>query len=64
MLIAAPVEIYYQFQMNRPNDVVKIDYMTRDLMNVALEVRLYDPGSARPQDTQLASKVEVRNLQR
>jgi len=61
---AAPVEIYYQFQMNRPNDVVKIDYMTRDLMNVALEVRLYDPGSARPQDTQLASKVEVRNLQR
>ncbi len=61
---AAPVEVYYQFQMNRPNDVVKIDYMTRDLMNVALEVRLYDPGSARPQDTQLASKVEVRNLQR
>ena len=64
VVLAAPVEIYYQFQMNRPNDVVKIDYMTRDLMNVALEVRLYDPGSARPQDTQLASKVEVRNLQR
>ena len=61
---AVPIEIYYQFQMNRPNDVVKIDYMTRDLMNIALEVRLYDPGSARPQDTQLASKVEVRNLQR
>ena len=61
---ADPVEVSYSFQMNRPSDVVKIDYMTRSIMNVNMELRLYDPRSARPQNTSLTSKIAVRNLQR
>lgn len=61
---ADPVEVSYSFQMNRPNDVVKIDYLTRSIMNVNMELRLYDPRSARPQTTSLTSKIAVRNLQR
>jgi prepilin-type N-terminal cleavage/methylation domain-containing protein len=61
---ADPVEVSYSFQMNRPTDVVKIDYLTRSIMNVNMEMRLYDPRSARPQTTQLVDKVTVRNLPR
>ena len=61
---ADEVEVSYSFQMNRPTDVVKIDYLTRSIMNVSMELRLYDPRSARPQTTQLASKIAVRNIQR
>ena len=57
------VEVSYSFTMVRPNDVVKVDYMTRDLMNVALEVRLFDVHSGQPQIISLSEKVKVRNLQ-
>jgi hypothetical protein len=63
-LPADPVEVYYSFQMNRPNDVVKIDYLTRELMNVTMEARLFDPASGAAQTTALAQKVKVRNLPR
>ena len=58
------VEVYYSFQMNRPNDVVKVDYLTRELMNVTLEARLYDSSSSTPQVTTVTNRVKVRNLQR
>ena len=57
------VEVNYSFTMIRPNDVVKVDYMTRDLMNVAVEVRLYDAHSGKPQIISLSDKIKVRNLQ-
>jgi hypothetical protein len=59
---AAPVEVYYNFQMNRSNDIVKADYLTRELMNLSIELRLYDTRSGRPQSTTLTTKVKVRNL--
>lgn len=59
-----PVEVSYSFQMNRPNDVVKADYLTRELMNVGMEVRLYDKATGRPQIISLTNKMKVRNLQR
>lgn len=59
-----PIEVTFEFQMNRPNDVVKVDYMTRELMNIAIEARLYDARTNAPQSTALTSKVKVRNLQR
>ncbi len=62
-LPAAPVEITYSFQMNRPNDVVKVDYLTRELMSFSLEARLYDPATSTPQSTSLTQKIKVRNLQ-
>ncbi len=62
-LPADNVEVFYSFTLLRPNDVVKVDYMTRDLMNVSLEVRLYDIRSGRPQIVSLSDKIKVRNLQ-
>ena len=59
-----PVEVTYRFQMNRPNDVVKADYLTRDLMNISMNVRYYDPRSSRPQEMNLTGQVKTRNLQR
>lgn len=58
-----PVEVYYKFQVNRPNDVVKVDYLTRELINVTVESRLYDPSSSRPMSAILTEKLKVRNLQ-
>ncbi len=59
---SAPVEVYYNFQMNRTNDIVKADYLTRELMNLTIEMRLYDTRSGRPQSTTLTTKIKVRNL--
>ncbi len=59
-----PIEITYRFQMNRTNDVVKADYLTRELMNVSMNIRYYDPRSSRPQEMNLTGQVKVRNLQR
>ncbi|HZT43010.1 MAG TPA: type II secretion system protein [Chthonomonadaceae bacterium] len=63
-VLADPVEVYYNFQMNRQNDVVKMDYLTRELMNIKLEIHFYDPASSRPQITVLTTKVQVGNFQR
>lgn len=60
---AAPIDITYSFQMNRPNDVVKVDYLTRELMSFSLEARLYDSATSTPQSTSLTQKIKVRNLQ-
>lgn len=59
-----PVQITYQFQLNGPSDVVKLNYRTRSLLDVVLNARLFDPSSATPQDTSLVAKVRVRNIQR
>jgi len=63
-LNADPVEVYYNFQMNNIRDVVKGDYLTREQMSIKIDMRLYDPRSARPQSTRLVTKVNVRNLPR
>lgn len=62
--LADPIEVYYSFQLNRPNDVVKLDYLTRDRLTVSVEARLYDPATDAPQTTPLTAQVSVRNLQR
>lgn len=61
---ADPVEVEYQFQFNRPNDVLKSDYTTRELIAVTLQSRLFDPPSATAQTTDLTQTVKVNNLQR
>ena len=63
-VLADPVQVSFNFQMNKPNDVIKIDYLTRELISVALETRLYDQARGRPQSVNLTEKVQVRNLQR
>jgi prepilin-type N-terminal cleavage/methylation domain-containing protein len=61
---SVPVEIYYEFQMNRPNDVIKIDYLTRELLTISLEARLYDQATGAPQIAALTEVLKVRNLQK
>lgn len=61
---ADPVEVTYRFQMNRANDVVKVDYLSRELLDVNVEVRLYDKATSRSQTVLLNQKIKVRNLQR
>ncbi|MCC6727820.1 MAG: type II secretion system protein [Chthonomonadales bacterium] len=62
----APVRISvtYQIQDNLAGDVVKTDYLTRQLMTFGLSVRLYDFNSGQPQQVTLTQKIRVRNLQR
>ncbi len=57
------IEVNFNFTMNRPNDVVKVDYLTRNMITILLEARLYDPASGRPQTISLSDRVKVRNLQ-
>ncbi len=59
-----PIVVTYQIQNNKTTDVVKADYLTRELVTVALAVRLYDFNSGQPQQVNLTQKVQVRNLQR
>jgi prepilin-type N-terminal cleavage/methylation domain-containing protein len=64
--VQQPARIYvtYQIQNNLTSDVVKADYLTRQLMTFALGVRLFDLNSGQPQLTTLTQKIKVRNLQR
>ena len=60
----AVISITYQIQNNLPSDIVKGDYLTRQLMTLALGVRLFDFNSGQPQQVTLTQKIRVRNLQR
>jgi hypothetical protein len=61
---AAPITVTYQFQTNLRGYTVKADYLTRQLMTLALGVRLYEFNSGQPQQVTLTQKIKVRNLQR
>ncbi len=58
------VSVTYQIQNNQPTDVVKADYLTRQLITFVLGARLYDFNSGQPQEVTLTQQVRVRNLQR
>lgn len=58
------IEVTYQVQNNRPTDVVKASYLTRQLMTAAVSVKLYDFNSGQPQSATLTQRIRVRNLQR
>lgn len=63
-LTVAPIEVSFQIQNNLTDDVVKADYLTRQLMSFQLGVRLYEFNSGQPQQVNLTQKIRVRNLQR
>lgn len=45
-------------------DVVKVDYATRSLMNVAVGARVYDTSAKVPQSAQATDKITVNNVNR
>ncbi len=58
------LRVSFQFQCNSVQDVVKADYLTRDLMSVALTVRMFDPTSSDVLPVSLTTQVKLRNLVR
>jgi len=61
---AAPITVTYQFQNNSSGDIVKADYLSRQLMTVSVGVRLYEFNSGQPQQVNISQKINVRNLLR
>lgn len=58
------VRIAFFYQNNEPGDLVKVDYLTRELIQVNLTARMYDPVNRQPITTTLANRVHIRNMQR
>lgn len=50
--------------IRREADVVKVDYSTRSLINIALGARVYDASSGQPQLIQVRDKVQINNASR
>ncbi len=61
---ASNIKVTYKIQNNLLSDIVKADYLTRELMTVALGIRLFEFNSGQPQQVTLTQKIKVRNLQR
>jgi len=61
-----PPKIYIRFayQTNLPQDVVRVDYATRSLLNITMGIRMFDPATSRPIVVQLNDKAAMRNLGR
>jgi hypothetical protein len=58
------VTISYMYQTNNPRDLVRVDYLTREVITINMTARLYDPVNNKPITTTVADRVRVRNMQR
>jgi hypothetical protein len=59
------MQVFYKFQMTHRQDVVAVDYDTREMMTVLLTVRNYPQTSIpTPMTITLRSSSKVRNLLR
>jgi hypothetical protein len=58
------VTISYLYQTNNPKDLVRVDYLTREVITINMTARLYDPVNNKPITTTIADRVRVRNMQR
>lgn len=58
------VTISYYYQNNDSEDLVKVDYQTREMVNIGLTARMYDPATRKSLSTTMANRVRIRNIQR
>lgn len=58
------VVVSFQYQTNHPNDIVRVDYLTRSLISVNLGIRMYDRSTGKPFTVSLAQQVKIRNTGR
>jgi prepilin-type N-terminal cleavage/methylation domain-containing protein len=56
------VLIYYEVQNNRKGDLLRANYVTKDLMTVIMGIRIYDSNSGRLQFLQLTNKMRLKNI--
>ena len=54
--------IYYQVQNNKKGDLLRANYVTKDLMTVIMGIRIYDTNSGKVQAIQLTNKMRLRNI--
>ncbi|MFI5384862.1 MAG: Tfp pilus assembly protein FimT/FimU [Fimbriimonadales bacterium] len=62
----AKILVYYRFQFTQPNDVMAVDYDSRQLMTVQITIRDYPQATnlPNPQTVTLHSSASVRNFLR
>lgn len=61
----AKILIFYRFQFSQPNDVMAVDYDSRELMSIQMTIRNYPQSSLpNPQAVTLHSTASVRNFTR
>ena len=58
------ISIHFAYQTNLPNDLVKVDYATRVLLNVSMGIRMFDPATSHPILVQLSDRAAMRNIGR
>lgn len=61
---AAKINVDYRICFNLRDDVVKGSYTTRDLVNVHLQMKMFDPDSGKPHAVDLNNTIKVRNAAR
>jgi hypothetical protein len=58
------VTVSFFWQNNQPDDLVKVDYLTRETLSINLTARMYDPVTRNPITTTMANRIRLRNTQR
>jgi prepilin-type N-terminal cleavage/methylation domain-containing protein len=61
-VVGQPVLVRYSWRTNRPNDLVRVSYSTRELLTVSIGLLQFEGRTGNPQSIQLNTRVPVRNL--
>ena len=60
--VKTDVLIYYEVQNNRKGDLLRANYVTKELMTIIMGIRIYDTNSGRVQAIQLTNKMRLKNI--
>lgn len=58
------LRIKYKFHDNGPGDIIRADYVTKNLMTITFGMRVYDPQSTKLYFMELTNKVRIKNTVR
>lgn len=56
------IYLFYSEQNNKPDDKLKANYITKELLTINLGMRIYDASTKKPQTMQLTGKVHLKNI--
>lgn len=60
----ARVRVNFRYHNNKPGDIVKADYTTKNLLTITYGVGIFVQETGKPQSMELTNKVHVRNTSR
>jgi type II secretory pathway pseudopilin PulG len=61
-VIGQELLVRYFWRTNRPDDLVRVSYATRELLSVSIGLLQFEGRTGEPQSVQLATRVPVRNM--